>query len=69
MDRRFVLRIITAIVVPLALAACDRPEPVQFGRFALTTEAQKLPQDKAQAICRAIEDAGYIMPYGPSMSW
>ncbi len=69
MDRHFMQRIITAIIALLALAACDLPEPLRFGGLTLKTEAQEILQDKTQAICRAIEDAGYIMPYGPSMSW
>jgi len=68
-DRYFMLRITTSIIALVTLAACDLLEPVQYGGFTLTVEAQEISHDKSQAICHAIEDAGYVMPYGPVISW
>ncbi len=69
MSSRFGPWIVMTTLGLLALAACDLPEPVHVGGLTLNTQAQELPQDKTQAICRAIEAAGYIMPYGPPLGW
>jgi hypothetical protein len=69
LNNHFLRRAITALSGLLVLAACDLFEPVKLGEFSLRTETQAISQNMAQPICRALEDAGYIMPYGPTLSW
>jgi hypothetical protein len=59
-----VRRIAVTIISLLLLASCNLVEPLQVAGYKLESEALEVFQDKSQAICRAIENVGYIMPYG-----
>jgi hypothetical protein len=53
--------LVTGIIV---LTGCDVVEPVKFAGFTLQMDERTVFEDKTQSICRALENAGYIMPYG-----
>jgi hypothetical protein len=66
--RDFKLAILVLIVGLFILTACDFDTPKKFTGPKWSETTQVVPQDKTQAVCRAIENAGYILPYG-SPAW
>ncbi|MBX3080073.1 MAG: hypothetical protein KF716_00475 [Anaerolineae bacterium] len=63
-------RLAALLMLVFLLSACapDRPMLTLSG-ITLRIEDQQLPGSQTQPICYALENAGYIMPYGPSLSW
>jgi hypothetical protein len=72
MNPHWLAQVTLAFFIMLNLAACDsnKPLPRSFPEFSLEEVGQQpVFQSYAQPICVALEDAGYIMPYGPPFSW
>ena len=63
------LKSLVALVSLLLIAACDLSEPIEIAGVTFRTERQMLPSEESQPICQALENAGYIMPYGPPLRW
>jgi hypothetical protein len=68
MTRRFRLFSISLLVL-LIMVSCDFAEPLKFAGFTLSDDIRPAYPATTEAICHAIEDAGYLMPYGTSLSW
>jgi hypothetical protein len=62
-------RLAVSIAALLVLASCAGTEPVKIGQFSFEEDSQEISPSKMQPICRALEDAGYVMPYGPPLGW
>jgi hypothetical protein len=62
-------RLLITISFLFLLTACDIYQPIKVGSFALRLEQEVIFAGKTQPICKAIEDAGYIMFYGPPYDW
>jgi hypothetical protein len=64
-----ILRTALSVLMALTLIGCNLVEPIEVAGFTLHTEEQAVFQNHTQQICSALENAGYIMPYGPPLSW
>lgn len=64
-----ILRATVTIVTMIALTGCNLVEPIEFAGFTLQTDEQAVFLSHTQHMCSALENAGYIMPYGPPLSW
>ena len=68
-SQHFKLIVLLAIVLSLASVGCEMIEPVEFAGLTAHTEYQVVYEEQTQQVCDALENAGYIMPYGSSLSW
>jgi hypothetical protein len=66
---RLINQVLLTSIVGLVSTACNLLEPVEVADLNLQQSEQVVFQEHTRQICSALEDAGYIMPYGPPLAW
>ncbi len=69
MSSHSILRVMLVVVGLILFTSCSLAEPVTVAGVSVTEQLFKFPQDKVEPVCKALESAGYSMPYGPVLPW